>query len=124
MKSRHRRPERGSASVLMVGLLSVVVVLGAAAALIGGYALAYHRARSAADLAALSGAVAEQGRPACVDADRIARANRVRLADCDQVGDQVDFVLTVRVAAAVQSRLPGLPDEVEAEAHAGPAGSS
>ena len=78
--------------------------------LISGYLLGYHRARAAADLAALSGAAAiQQGRDGCAEARRLAAANGARLADCDQVGDQVDFVITVRVTVAVRSRMPGLP---------------
>ena len=86
-----------------------------------GYLLGYHRARAAADLAALSGAVAyQQGRDGCAEARRLASANGARLADCDEVGDQVDFVITVRVTVAVGLRVPGLPRTITAEAHAGP----
>ncbi len=118
-----KRSERGAATFLMVGVLAVVLVLGAVAMVVGGYVLAHRKARVGADLAALSGAVAfEQGREPCPDADRVSRTNGVRVADCEQVGDQIDFVVTVRAVVRVDPVLPGLPDEVDAWAHAGPAG--
>ena len=52
---RTLRSERGSASILMTGIMGVVVALSSAALLIAGYAVGYHRARAAADLSALSG---------------------------------------------------------------------
>ena len=115
--------ERGSASVLMAAIMSVVVLLGAAAMVIAGYLVGHHRARAAADLAALSGAVAyARGENACHQARRIAPQNGATVASCTRVGDEVDFVVTVRTAVAVRSRLPGLPRTVEAEAHAGRVG--
>ena len=114
--------ERGGASILMAGVMGVVVTISWVAMLISGYLLGYHRARAAADLAALSGAVAyQQGRNGCAEARRLAAANGARLADCGQVGDQIDFVITVRAAVAVElGMLPGLPRTITAEAHAGP----
>ena len=114
------RDERGGASVLMAGIMGVVVTLAAAATLVAGYLVAHHQARSAADLAALSGAVAYAGgHDACDQARRTARQNGARVTRCDRVGDAVDFVVTVRTVVEVSSRVPGLPRRVEAEAHAG-----
>ena len=114
------RDQRGSASVLMAGIMGVVVTLASAAMLIAGYLMAHHSARAAADLAALSGAAAYAGgRDACDQAERIARQNGARVVHCDRVGDEVDFVVTVRTAVDVRSRVPGLPRRVEAQAHAG-----
>jgi secretion/DNA translocation related TadE-like protein len=122
--SAHRRiagSERGSASVLMVGVIGVVMALSSAALVIAAYAVGYHRARAAADLSALSGATAyQQGRDACAEARRTGRQNGARLERCDVVGDAVDFVLTVRVSVAAGTRIPQLPRTVTAEAHAGP----
>ena len=116
-----RPDERGAASILMIGLMAVVVMLGSAAIVIAGYLEAHHRARAAADLAALSGAVAyQQGHDPCAQADRTARGNGATARDCDQVGDQIDFVVTVRVAVFIRLRIPGLPRTAEAEAYAGP----
>lgn len=115
--------ERGSATMLMVGLMAVVVLLSGAAMLVAGYLVGQHRARAAADLSALSAAaVFEQGGDGCAQAQRTARANGARVIRCDQVGDEVAFVVTVRVAVSVRTRVPGLPRLVVAEAHAEPVG--
>ena len=116
------RDQRGSASVLVASLLGVVVLLTGVALLVGGYELAYRRARAAADLAAVSGATTfQQGGDACAQARRTARDNGARVLSCEQLGDLVDHVVTVRVAVDVRTRLQGLPRRVEAEAHAGSA---
>lgn len=115
-----RRDGRGSASVLVAGLLGVLVVLSGAALLVAGFAVAHHRARAAADLAAVSGAtVFAQGSDACQQARRSAQDNGAAVVSCEQVGDQVDYVVTVRVAVTVRTRVPGLPEQVQALAHAG-----
>jgi secretion/DNA translocation related TadE-like protein len=115
--------EQGSATVLMAAVMGVVVTLSAVAMVIAGYLAGHHRARAAADLAALSGAVAHvSGEDACDRARRIARQNGAELTGCAQVGDDIDFVVTVRTAVPVRSTLPGLPPSVEAEAHAGRVG--
>jgi secretion/DNA translocation related TadE-like protein len=107
----------------MAAIMGVVVALCAAAMVIAGYLVGHHRARAAADLAALSGAVAHvRGEDACEQARRIAPQNGARVTGCTRVGDNVDFVVTVRTAVPVGSRLPGLPRTVEAEAHAGRVG--
>jgi len=114
--------QQGSATVLVAGLIGVVLLLGAVALLVAGYEIAYRRARVAADLAALSGAAAfAQGGDACRQARRSAADNGAWALSCDQVGDQIDHVVTVRVRVEVSTRLRGLPDGVEALAHAGSA---
>jgi secretion/DNA translocation related TadE-like protein len=113
--------EIGSASVLMIGIVGVIVVLSSATLVIGAYAVGYHRARAAADLSALSGAAAyQQGREPCAEAAKTARQNGARMDRCDLVGDSIDFVVTVRVAVEARTRTPQLPRTVAAEAHAGP----
>lgn len=113
--------QRGSASVLVAGLMGVVVLLAGTLMLVAGYAVAYHRARSAADLSAVSAATAfEAGADACSEARRSAKANGSGLVSCDSVGDQIDFVVSVRVSVPTPTRIAGLPRQVEAVAHAGP----
>ena len=117
------RDERGSGTVLMAAIMAVVVTLGAAATVVAGYLVSHHQARAAADLAALSGAAAyAEGEDACDQARRAARQNGAMATRCDRVGDEVDFVVTVRVVVEVRVRSPGLPRQVEAEAHAGRVG--
>ena len=112
--------QRGSASVLVAGLLGVVVVLMGVALLVAGYEVAQHRVRGAADLAAVSAATAyAEGRDACDQAERTAADNGSTVRRCGTVGDLVSYVVSVRVAIPVPHRMPGLPRRVEAEAHAG-----
>ncbi|SDR73676.1 helicase/secretion neighborhood TadE-like protein [Friedmanniella luteola] len=114
--------QRGSASILVAGVLGVVVVLVGVALLVAGYAMAQHRVRAAADLAAVSGAAAfAGGRDACAQARRTAGANGASLLTCSTVGDPVEYVVSVRVALGVGTRVPGLPTRVVSEAHAGSA---
>ena len=94
----------------MAAIMSVVVALGAAATVVAGYLVSHHQARAAADLAALSGAAAyAEGRTrATRPGGRPGRTART-VARCDRVGDEVDFVVTVRVVVEVRVRSPGLP---------------
>ncbi len=118
---RSGRGERGSASMLMVGVMGVVLLLGSAGIVVTSYLVAYHRVRAAADLAALSGATAyARGEDACDQALETARGNGVAVLDCAQTGDLVDFVVSVSVTLEVRIGLAGLPRSVGAAAHAGP----
>jgi secretion/DNA translocation related TadE-like protein len=115
------RSERGSATMLMIGLMAVVVLLSATAMLVAGYLVGQHRARAAADLSALSAAAAFQSDgDGCAQARQTARHNGAQVTRCDRVGDRVDWVVTVRVAVLTRTRVPGLPRAVTAEAHAEP----
>jgi secretion/DNA translocation related TadE-like protein len=117
---RQGRGERGSASILMAGLMGVVVLLWGAAMLVAGYQLAYHRVRAAADLTAVSAAAAfANGADACEQARRSAPENGGRLLACHQVGDQFDYVVAVHVEIRVRSRIGRLPRAVRAWAYAG-----
>ena len=115
------RSERGSATALMAGIMGVVVVLSGAGLVIAAYAIGYHRARAAADHSALSGGAAfQQDRQPCDQAALTARQNGARVVHCSQVGDAVDFVVTVRVSVVAATRVPHMPRTIAAEAHAGP----
>lgn len=113
--------QRGSGTLLMAGVMGVVGVCGLTAMLLAGYLVAAHLARGAADLAVLSAAAAyQQGADPCAQARRTAAANGARIRHCDQVGDAVDFVVSVAVIVDLRTRVPGLPRTVPARAHAGP----
>ena len=114
------RDERGSGTMLMVGVCAVVMMLAFAAMLISGYVIAAHRARAAADLAALSGATAAgQGGDPCVTARANAAAHRAQVVACERVGDQIDYVVTVTASVRVTLTAPGLPTRVTSIAYAG-----
>lgn len=106
--------------MLMVGVCAVVMMLAYAAMLISGYVIAGHRARAAADLAALSGATtASRGGEPCVAARANAAAHRAQIVACERIGDQIDFVVTVTASVTVTLTAPGLPTRVSSVAHAG-----
>jgi secretion/DNA translocation related TadE-like protein len=106
--------------MLMVGVMTVVLMFGLMGMCVAGYLVAGHRARSAADLAALSGASAfAAGKDACGAAQQNALRNDARVVSCKQVGDLVDYVVTVRIQVRVQARVAGLPTTLEVVAHAG-----
>lgn len=116
--------EHGVGTMLAVGMMVVIMMIGYAALVVAGYFAAVHRARTAADLAALSGAVAvTAGLDGCAQAERIAVKNAARAVACDRVGDQLDFVVTVRASVDVGTTMRGLPRTVEAVGHAGPGAS-
>lgn len=120
MSKRVVRTERGVGTILMVGVMAVMLALSLAGVCIAGYLLAIQRARTAADLAALSGATAfADGGDPCRAARRNARTNDASVARCDQVGDAIDFVVTVEAEVLVDVRVPGLPRRVRAVAYAG-----
>lgn len=121
---RHRQSigtdQDGSGTMLIIGVMAVLIMIGAAATLVSGYAVAAHGARNAADLSALSGAHAmSAGADACAAAEEIARSNHVALAGCSVVGEAGDFVITVTVQVDVGTRIPGLPTELTQRAWAG-----
>lgn len=113
--------ERGSGTLLVVGVMAVVGVVAVVALVAACYLVAGHRARGAADLAALSGAAAyAEGHAPCPAAARLATSNGARLTRCDQVGDDVDYVVSVTVVVGVGVRVPGLPAVLSGRAHSGP----
>jgi len=114
------RSDRGSGSMLMVGVLTVVLMIGLGGVCVAGYLVAAQRSRAAADLSAVSGAAdIASGGDGCAVASRTARSNGAKVVSCDRVGDQFDFVITVRVEVAVSTGVAGLPRTIRATAHAG-----
>ncbi len=118
-----RRPggqDTGAGTVLIAAVILVLLVLGAAAALVAGYGTAAHRARAGADLTALSAAQATvSGLPTCPAAADTARRNRTRLDSCALTGAPPDFVVAVAVSVPAPLGLPVLPARVTGRAWAG-----
>lgn len=106
--------------MLIVGVLAALLLFGAAATLVSGYAVAAHGARNAADLAALSGAqTMSEGGDACAAAKTIARRNGTTLTRCRVTGEDGDFVVAVTVEVVVDPRVRGLPTHLTQQAWAG-----
>lgn len=109
------RADRGSGTMAGVALIIVVGVLLAATASAGNLLLCQTRAQSAADLAAISAAVAVRNGTAdsCAVARSIAVANGASLDSC------VTDVEDVQVSVSVSTQVPFAP-YVSRSARAGP----
>lgn len=113
-------PEEGSATVLTVGGAAVVVVVLGAVLVVVGVVRDVHRARAAADLAALAAAgptVAGSGVD-CGSAVAVARANGADLTGCEPAADG-SVVVSVRVARTSTTAWSWLPGGVVVRARAG-----
>ena len=116
---RHRPPgQQGSAAVLAVGLVGVLVAVTALVAALGGMVVDQRRVEAAADLAALAGAAAAQrGDDGCAAAGSVARLNTSRVTRCT-AARQVVQVRVVRTGR----QLFGRRFTVASTARAGPVG--
>jgi secretion/DNA translocation related TadE-like protein len=111
--------DRGSATVFAAAISLVLVMAATAAVIVVAVVLAGHRARSAADLAALAAATAEVGGSDACSAARVnARTNGAEMVTCRVIGEAQSFVVGVTVSASTGLRAP-LPATVSAGAHAG-----
>jgi secretion/DNA translocation related TadE-like protein len=112
-------PERGSASVLVVGAVgTVALVLGGVLTVVGAVR-DLHRVQAAADLAALAaaGGTSSWGGPDCRAAVAVAGSNGARLTLCSTEPDG-----SVIVTAVVRRHGPGgwgLPRTISSTARAG-----
>ena len=119
LSKERAQADRGSATAFAAAISLVLVMAATAAVFVVAVVLASHRARSAADLAALAGAVSEVGGGDGCSAARInAHANRAELTSCRVTGDTSSFVVAVTVTVPTGLRAP-LPLTVGADAHAG-----
>ncbi|WP_234795560.1 Rv3654c family TadE-like protein [Mycobacteroides saopaulense] len=91
------RAEDGSATIVAVAMMVVLLALTAGAAAVGSAVVARHRAQAAADLSALSGAQhALYGTaPACAEANKVARKMGAAVTSC--AVEELDVVVTVTV---------------------------
>lgn len=107
--------------MLMVAVVAVVLTATVGGLGVGSAVVAAHRARAAADLAALAGATGlarGQGRDgACSTAASVARRNGAVLTAC---GTAADGSILLRARTAVAFGLPGLPRSARALSRAGP----
>lgn len=111
------RRERGSAIPLAVGLLGMVLFVGAALGVVMAMVATHRSAQAAADLASLAGAGSLQRRAdACTAAAQVAEANGAVLEDCSVAGE--DVIVAVRVTGP---HWLGQVADLRAQARAGPA---
>lgn len=115
------RSQRGSGTILIMAVVILMMLLAAGFGVVGRYIVANHRARAAADLAALAGARAYgAGEDGCAAAEVYAARNGEQLDGCDIVGDATDFVITTKITRPVPIPVPGVRDQLTVQAHAGP----
>ena len=112
--------QRGSGSMLTVCVVLGVFLVGLVMAWQGSWLASGGRARSVADLVALSAARAQQaGRPACEVADLAASRNSARLSACEVTTGWGEFVVDVTVEVELVPQLPEGPRRATAESRAG-----
>ncbi|MEP7090142.1 MAG: Rv3654c family TadE-like protein [Nocardioidaceae bacterium] len=110
------RGERGSAAVLGIVMVGVLVAVAVMASVLGGAVVDQRRVASAVDLGALSGAAAAQhGQDGCAVAATMMARNGSRLTRCTVAG----AVVSVRGVRATRPVL-GLRFTVSSRARAGP----
>jgi secretion/DNA translocation related TadE-like protein len=114
------RPQQGSATVLTVGAVAAVVLVLTGVLVVSGAVRDVHRARAAADLAALAaaGPVATGGAADCAAGASIARANGAVLTGC-AVEPDGSVVVAVSVGHRWVAGWGGLPTVVSGRARAG-----
>ena len=112
--------DRGSASVVMVAVVGVVVSTTAGTLVLAGVVRASHQARLGADLAAVAGALqlrdGASTSVACAGAAHIAMANDTRLQSCSVNSHDVTVVVVASTSA--------WPQPAVARARAGPESAS
>lgn len=112
-----RRDDRGAATVLAVAVLGLLLLVGAALAVVGAMVAAHRQAQAAVDLAALAGArTLADGGDACGAAAAVAAANAAELTGCVVVDRDVRTTVVV-----TGPRWLGQTGDLRAEARAGPA---
>lgn len=118
-----QRDQRGAATVLVVAMLGVLLLVGAASGVVASIFVAHRKAQSAADLAALAGAatladLVRSARDPCVVAAEVALANDATLASCSVEGREIVVEATV-----TGPRWLGQDTDPVAQARAGPSAS-
>ncbi|WGX99516.1 Rv3654c family TadE-like protein [Nocardioides sp. L-11A] len=114
--------DRGAATVLALAMAGVLLLVGAAAGVVGAIVVAQRRAQAAADLTALAAAASlagrggHPGRDPCVSAVGVADDNGAELVSCRVSGREVR--VEVRVPGP---RWLGQDQDLIAAARAGPA---
>lgn len=113
------RPDRGSVTVLMIGVMVAALLLAMMLSALGRATHAHAHAQGVADLAALAAAreLVHTGAAACPVAERVAHGHTAHLAHCSVEGLMVQVEVVVRTEP-----LPGWTTSARAGARAGPVG--
>ena len=95
------RPEGGSATLVAVAMMAVLLALTVACVYVGSAVIARHRAQAAADLSALAAAghLGDGSTAACTHATSLARAMHTTVTHC--AVQDLDMIVTVDAAVAL-----------------------
>lgn len=117
----NRAGERGSATLVAVAMMAVLVAITLGGTLVGAAVIARHRAQSAADLAVLAaaGRIASGQGEACAWATSVAAANHAAVTACTVA--ELDVIVAIEVAVPLGRLGMGA---ARAAARAGPARES
>ena len=104
------RDEHGSATLVAVAMMAVLMAVTVGGFYVGSAVISRHRAQAAADLAALAAAarLPAGGDSACGQAAAIAKAMGVSVADCTV--DELDVVVAVTAGRARAAARAGPAD--------------
>lgn len=127
MTAEHLRQERGSGTVLAVGIIAVLILLLSLTAVLGAAAAAKAQAQRAADLAALAAADTARGLAIgdpCTVAAEVAAQNGTALQECTVGGEHPNEV-TVTVSresgvVIITHLVPAITLSAAGTARAGP----
>ncbi|MEL4503637.1 Rv3654c family TadE-like protein [Luteococcus sp. H138] len=112
--------ERGAGTALTATLLLCLCAAMVVGVWIAGWVDSIHRARSAADLAALAGAQAHaKDGEACATARSAASRNGAALESCNVQGGRRDFLVTVEVRLELRPVVGGVRRQAVEKAVAG-----
>lgn len=110
------RDSRGSVSIMVVAMLGVLLLIGAALGVVAAIVAAHRSAQAAADLAALAGAqAAQRGSDGCAAAAEVLLRPDLHLEGCQVEGQEVRVVVRARGPHWL-----GQTADLFAEARAGP----
>ncbi|MGI8901620.1 MAG: Rv3654c family TadE-like protein [Nocardioides sp.] len=116
-RAARARDDSGTATVLVMPLLGIVVLAAVLVSLLGSLLVAQRRVQAAADLSALAGAsAASRAGDACASAARLSRRNGADLVTCRLEGREIWLEVALEVTG-----LLGRSVTVRAQARAGPA---
>lgn len=115
-----QRDQRGSGSMLILCVVVVLALVGLVMAWQGSWLASGARARSVADLVAITAAQAQQqGRAACEVAEEVAARNAARLTECAVTTGWGEFVVDVTIEVRLVPVVGGGPEVTSAESRAG-----
>jgi secretion/DNA translocation related TadE-like protein len=121
VRAGRRDPERGSGTVLVLGIVASILLLALGIAALGTAQNVRGATQAAADLGALAGATAlRDGFDPCDTARATVSRNGAEIASCEVFDGGVVRIVATREAAGPGGELNGALGQARASARAGP----